>query len=170
MQSSLAPGKSIPEWDSCATIGIYVGPSPRHTHSVALVLNPTTGLVSPQPLMISSKWHISIVKRLPFAWQKLVEFLGKSLLWEKADSGGNQENQMDHGKNIYQGRQILREQEIGQYPQNDTKFAPVDIFEELHQYIWAKSSRKWWRAWIIVLHQNIMGFSCCDQPNLSFWR
>jgi len=29
-------------------LGIYIGPSPRHARSVALILNPKTGLTSPQ--------------------------------------------------------------------------------------------------------------------------
>jgi hypothetical protein len=38
------------KWDPRARIGIYLGPSPRHSRGVSLVLNPRTGLVSPQ-------WH-----------------------------------------------------------------------------------------------------------------
>eukprot|EP00956_Cyclotella_meneghiniana_P001276 scaffold1377_cov23-Cyclotella_meneghiniana.AAC.1 len=37
-----------PKWNPRARIGIYLGHSPFHAGSVALVLNPTTGLVSPQ--------------------------------------------------------------------------------------------------------------------------
>ena len=37
-----------PKWDPKARIGIYLCHSPFHAGSVALVLNPTTGLVSPQ--------------------------------------------------------------------------------------------------------------------------
>ena len=36
------------KWMSRARLGIYLGMSPRHAKSVALVLNPRTGLVSPQ--------------------------------------------------------------------------------------------------------------------------
>ena len=37
-----------PKWEPRARIGVYLGHSPFHAGSVALVLNPTTGLVSPQ--------------------------------------------------------------------------------------------------------------------------
>ena len=37
-----------PKWDPRSRLGIYVGHSPFHAGSVALVMNPTTGLVSPQ--------------------------------------------------------------------------------------------------------------------------
>ena len=36
------------KWEQRARIGIYLGHSPFHAGSVALVLNPRTGLVSPQ--------------------------------------------------------------------------------------------------------------------------
>jgi hypothetical protein len=37
-----------PEWEPRSRLGIYVGHSPSHAGSVALILNPTTGHVSPQ--------------------------------------------------------------------------------------------------------------------------
>ena len=42
--SSVGP----PKWDPRTRLGIYVGRSPYHAGSVALVLNPRTGYVSPQ--------------------------------------------------------------------------------------------------------------------------
>jgi hypothetical protein len=43
-----AGGAGPPKWDPRARLGIYLGHSPSHAGSVALVLNPRTGLVSPQ--------------------------------------------------------------------------------------------------------------------------
>ena len=43
-----AGGAGPPKWDARSRLGIYVGHSPLHAGSVALVLNPKTGLVSPQ--------------------------------------------------------------------------------------------------------------------------
>jgi hypothetical protein len=48
LDSALASGQSLPKWNERARVGIYLGPSPRHSRSVALVLSLTTGLVSPQ--------------------------------------------------------------------------------------------------------------------------
>jgi hypothetical protein len=48
LKSELASGKKINKWLPRAHLGIYLGMSPRHARSVALVLNPETGLVSPQ--------------------------------------------------------------------------------------------------------------------------
>jgi hypothetical protein len=41
-------GSSIPKWDPRSRVGIYLGHSPCHAGSVALVLNPRTLRVSPQ--------------------------------------------------------------------------------------------------------------------------
>ena len=40
--------KGVPKWEPRASLGIYLGQSPAHAANVALVLNPKTGLVSPQ--------------------------------------------------------------------------------------------------------------------------
>ena len=48
IQNDLQAGKKIGKWLPRARLGIYLGISPRHAHTVALVLNPRTGLTSPQ--------------------------------------------------------------------------------------------------------------------------
>jgi hypothetical protein len=48
LKIKLASGKAIPKWDSRARFGLYIGPSPRHTRNISLVLSLDTGLVSPQ--------------------------------------------------------------------------------------------------------------------------
>ena len=48
LNNKLQGGKSIPKWQERARVGIYLGLSPQHSRSVALVLSLTTGLVSPQ--------------------------------------------------------------------------------------------------------------------------
>ena len=40
--------KGVPKWGPLSRLGIYVGHSPAHAGSVALVLNPKSGLVSSQ--------------------------------------------------------------------------------------------------------------------------
>ena len=45
LQSGVA---GAPTWEPRSRLGIYVGHSPSHAGSVALILNPTTGHVSPQ--------------------------------------------------------------------------------------------------------------------------
>ena len=43
-----AGGAGPPKWEPRSQIGVYLGHSPLHAGSVALVWNPTTGQVSPQ--------------------------------------------------------------------------------------------------------------------------
>ena len=48
LDAAMQDRKKGPKWSERARVGIYLGQSPRHARSVALVLNPITGLVSPQ--------------------------------------------------------------------------------------------------------------------------
>ena len=48
LHTALAGDNHLRKWDQRARIGIYLGISPIHARSVALVLNTRTGLVSPQ--------------------------------------------------------------------------------------------------------------------------
>ena len=48
LDNALQSGLSAPKWRQRSRLSVYLGPSPNHTWSVALVLNPCTGHVSPQ--------------------------------------------------------------------------------------------------------------------------
>ncbi len=48
LSNELASGSSLPKWSPWCRLGIYLGPSNEHAQNVCLVLNPNTGLVSPQ--------------------------------------------------------------------------------------------------------------------------
>ncbi len=48
LQNELAAGNSISKWSPRARLGLNLGPSPMHARNVYLVLNLSTGLVSPQ--------------------------------------------------------------------------------------------------------------------------
>ena len=48
LKAPLQSQQSVGKWNSRARLGIYLGMSPKHSRLVALVLNPRTGLVSPQ--------------------------------------------------------------------------------------------------------------------------
>jgi hypothetical protein len=48
LDAKLQAGKPKPKWERHSHVGIYLGPSPRHSRKVALVLNLSTGHVSPQ--------------------------------------------------------------------------------------------------------------------------
>ena len=48
LDNALQSGQGAPKWKERARLGVYLGPSPNYARSVALVLNPRTGHVSPQ--------------------------------------------------------------------------------------------------------------------------
>ena len=48
LDNSLQSGQGAHKWQQRARLGIYLGPSPSHARTVALILNPRTGHVSPQ--------------------------------------------------------------------------------------------------------------------------
>ena len=47
-QQQIKAQQGLPKCQSRARVGIYLGPSPTHSRSVNLVLNPQTGHISPQ--------------------------------------------------------------------------------------------------------------------------
>ena len=48
LDNTLQSGQGSLKWKQRSRLGVYLGPSPSHARSVALVLNPCTGHVSPQ--------------------------------------------------------------------------------------------------------------------------
>ena len=48
LSNKLALGSSLPKWSLRCQLGIHLGPSNEHALNFCLVLNPNTGLVSPQ--------------------------------------------------------------------------------------------------------------------------
>ena len=77
----------MPKWEPCSRIGIYLGRSPFHASSVALVLNPRTGLVSPQYYMafdndFSAVPHM-ISGTVPKNWADLVKRSSECVTEEK---------------------------------------------------------------------------------------
>jgi hypothetical protein len=48
LQNALAAGNAVTKWSPRARLGLNLGPSPMHAKNVYLVLNLSTGLVSPQ--------------------------------------------------------------------------------------------------------------------------
>ena len=69
--------KGVPKWEPRSKLVIYVGHSPAHAGSVALVLSPKTGLVSPQYNVVyndqfSTVHHIRDLM-VPPNWDQLVQ-------------------------------------------------------------------------------------------------
>ena len=71
LNSGLQAGKKIDKWHSRARVGIYLGKSPRHARTVALVLNVQTGLVSPQ-------FHVKFDE----LFETVPELAGRVISWQ----------------------------------------------------------------------------------------
>ena len=48
LKNELQANRLIPKWEPWLRLGMYLGPSPRHSRSTSLILNLETGLASPQ--------------------------------------------------------------------------------------------------------------------------
>ena len=51
LDNALQGQHCLPKWQERARLGVYLGPSPNHSRTVHLILNPRTGHVSPQYLV-----------------------------------------------------------------------------------------------------------------------
>ena len=98
LQSGIA---GPPKWEPRSRLGIYVGHSPSHAGSVALVLNPRTGHVSPQYHVVFDDLFTTVAymkkSEVPPNWTELVNKservtdedydLAKTWLFPDAESG-----------------------------------------------------------------------------------
>ncbi|KAL7524874.1 hypothetical protein ACHAXR_002639, partial [Thalassiosira sp. AJA248-18] len=73
-----AGGAGPPKWEPRSRIGVYLGHSPFHAGSVALVWNPTTGRVSPQFHVVFDDDFSTVsymeAGTLPPNWEELVKY------------------------------------------------------------------------------------------------
>jgi Reverse transcriptase (RNA-dependent DNA polymerase). len=78
LATPLQAGNAYHKWKERSRVGIYIGPSPLHGRNVALVLDPSTGLVSPQH-NVRFDSNFDTVKSLVSAslWQEKAGFLSK---------------------------------------------------------------------------------------------
>jgi len=80
-RSQSAGGPGPPKWEPHSCIGVYLGHSPFHVGSVALVFNPKTGGVSPQYHIIFDDTFSTIpymeVGTVPPHWEDLLKYSSK---------------------------------------------------------------------------------------------
>jgi hypothetical protein len=76
LRNELQGGQSLPKWESRSRLGLYIGPSPRHARSVALILNLQTGMVSPQYHVKFDDWFETLKDQatIKSEWQSLCHF------------------------------------------------------------------------------------------------
>ena len=94
LDNALQSGQGAPKWKERARLGVHLGPSPNHARSVALVLNPRTGHVSPQFHIkfddffetVQTKW--TDLDAPDPAWKYLSGFATKKGTAKADDKGG----------------------------------------------------------------------------------
>ena len=79
LNASLQAGNTIQKWDQRARLGTNLGSSPHHARSVSLILNLTSGLVSPQFHIIHDNFFETVRpgatdEKSPSLWQRLSGF------------------------------------------------------------------------------------------------
>jgi len=81
--------KGVPKWEPRSRLGIYVGHSPSHAGSVSLVLNPKTGLVSPQFHVVFDDNFTTVPHMrnltVPSNWDQLVKNSSELVTTEQFD-------------------------------------------------------------------------------------
>ena len=105
---------SVPKWEPRSRLGIYVGHSPSHAGTVALVLNPRTGHVSPQYHVVFDDNFTTVPFmngcQVPPNWADLVQNsrelvtdeqynLAETWLFPEAESGDIASQQLEHSTN-----------------------------------------------------------------------
>ena len=78
LDNNLQAGMKISKWQTRARVGLYLGHSPMHAKTVALVLNLTTGLVSPQFHIKYDDFFETVNKsefNLPIEWKTKCQFV-----------------------------------------------------------------------------------------------
>ena len=84
-----AGGPGPPKWEPRSRIGVYLGHSPFHAGSVALVWNPTTGRVSPQYHVVFDDDFTTVpymeAGTIPPNWEELVKYSSELSTTEDVD-------------------------------------------------------------------------------------
>jgi hypothetical protein len=75
----------ISKWDPKSKIGVYIGSSPKHARSVHLILNPSTGLTSPQYHMrFDDLFQTTTNMHVRFNWKVKCHFVKELTYQDKA--------------------------------------------------------------------------------------
>ena len=60
LDKKISEGNKLPRWTPCSHRGVYMETSPLHSSSVPLVLNPSSGAITPQFHLVFNDWFGSI--------------------------------------------------------------------------------------------------------------
>ena len=83
LNDQLQSNKALPKWESRSRVGLYLGPSPKHARSVALVLNLQTGMASPQYHVRFDNLFETLSRQpsLDIKWQEVCHFREAKRPW-----------------------------------------------------------------------------------------
>ena len=95
-------GGSIPKWEPRSRCGVYLGHSPMHAGSVALVFNPATGRVSPAYHVVFDDTFSTVpymrATSLPPNWEELVKNSSEIATNEEFDLAESWSKDIEDGK------------------------------------------------------------------------
>ena len=133
LDSSLQAGHIHHKWTQRSRVGIYIGRSPQHARSVALVLNLETGLVSPQfHVKFDSSFHtIKQSPEIKSLWQVKAGFVAQrepTVAQRTAKKGDTPKANADppsEGVTFAQGTKRPRLEEVPPRPEPRVPNAPL---------------------------------------------
>ena len=135
LQNELASGNTLPKWSPRARLGLDLGQSPNHAQNVYLVLNLTTGLVSPQfhvkfDDLFETTRYAQLDSGAFSTWKQLAGL-------RRADNTPSPANDGITGS-VQQEVQLPSAHPVPTIPEDDTLFAFADEgtheFESRHPY------------------------------------
>lgn len=103
LNTALQKGQPHHKWKQRSRVGIYLGPSPQHARTVALVLDRETGLVSPQfHVVFDPSFQTVLEDKLDSTWQIKAGFVSQRELQppqapKTATQGTNKRKSQEHG-------------------------------------------------------------------------
>ena len=102
LDPKLQDGKKLPKWKPRSRMGVYLGHSPTHSDTVGLVLNPTTGYISPQYHAVFDEYFTTVPGHLTEecfdaeTWDGLLKSGGLSKSLDPADERDTMVPYNDH--------------------------------------------------------------------------
>jgi len=130
LQNALQGGSTVPKWSPRARLGVNLGPSPFHACNVYLILNPTTGLVSPQFHVSFDDFFETILYQ---DWDTSVDPTWKVLAGLESSSGGKSgrilQTPLSTGAAKQNSDDVISDGQLNQDPPNPTSVMETPNFE-----------------------------------------
>ena len=110
LDNKLQGNQAIQKWQARSHLGIYLGPSPNHSRSISLILNPRTGHTSPQYHIKHDDFFetVSPSKTTNFdaphpEWKYLARFLHCKRISQRKEGQATQSTQQNTSVQVSEG-------------------------------------------------------------------